>query len=125
MMMFMTSRNTLIAAALILLSLPLLICVFLWARAVHGQALVAQDRRNRHGTPYRHWRFRTAAPARSLEPAGLPGDRFASYALAPVTRLGILLYRTRIDELPALWNVMVGDIDLREFVAVFAETAAA
>lgn len=119
----MTLRHPLFAAALLILGLPLLFSVFLWAKVVHGKALIAQDRRNRHGRRYRHWRFRTASPARPDRPARDDGSRFAAWAVPPVTCFGMLLYQTRTDELPALWNVLVGDIDWHEFVAVFAETA--
>lgn len=122
-MMMMTVRNASLAAFLMLLGLPLLLCIFLSARLVHGDVLTTEARRNRQGHRYRHWRFRTAPPAQCLPIFERGPGRFAAYAFPRPTRLGILLYRTRADQLPGLWNVLVGDIDFREFLSVFAETA--
>ena len=120
----MTVRNPLIASALLLLGLPLLLGIFLWAKSVHGNVFVASDRHNRHGKRYHHWRFRTAAPARPLIPFEEGDGRFAVYAISPTTILGLMLHRTRIEQLPGLWNVLVGDIDIDEFLTVFADPSA-
>ena len=120
----MTARNPLIASALLLLGLPLLLGMILWAKSVHGDVFVGRMRENRQGRRYRHWRFRTAPPARPLAPFAEGDGRFAVYALSPTTFLGVLLHRTRIEELPGLWNVLIGDIDIREFLTIFADPAA-
>ena len=122
--MMMTARSPLIASALLLLGLPLLVGIFLWAKSVHGDVFAARYRENRHGVRYRHWRFRTAPPARALAPLNDGDGRFAIYAISPTTILGLLLHRTRIEELPGLWNVLVGDIDIAEFQTIFADPSA-
>ena len=114
-------RNPTIALSLLLVAGPLLLCIVLWARAVHGTVFCAERRVNRHGQWYRHWRFRTSPPAQLVSPPRPHADRFAVYTFASVSGLGLLLYRTRIELLPGLWNVLLGDIDLAEFLTVFTD----
>lgn len=66
-----------------------------------------QDRVGLGGEPFRMWKLRTMRPAApgSEHRAAVPGD-------ARVTPVGRLLRRTRIDELPQLWNVLKGDMSL-------------
>ena len=123
MTMLSTIRNASIAASFMVLGLPLLLGIFLSAKLVHGEVLSGEARLNCQGRRYRHWRFRTAPPAQPLPLADKAPGRYAAYTFPGASRLGILLYRTRADQLPGLWNVLVGDIDLKEFLSVFAETA--
>ena len=113
--------NPLIAASLLLLAGPLFACVTLWAKVAHGTVFTVERRRNRHGNWYRHWRFRTSPPARPLSPSVPGSGRFAVYTFPPDTLLGVCLHRTRTENLPGLWNVFRGDIDIAEFLARFAD----
>lgn len=66
-----------------------------------------QERVGLGGEPFRMWKLRTMRPERPNEAlrAAVPGD-------TRVTRLGRILRRFRIDELPQLWNVLKGDMSL-------------
>jgi len=66
-----------------------------------------QDRVGRGGVPFRMWKLRTMRPVQdgAKERETLPGD-------TRVTAIGRFLRRTRIDELPQLWNVLKGDMSL-------------
>ncbi|MBM65394.1 MAG: sugar transferase [Myxococcales bacterium] len=73
-----------------------------------GSALYVQERVGRFGRPFRLLKFRTMRQ-RPPESAGLQitvGDDDR------VTRLGRLLRRTRLDELPQLLNVLRGEMSV-------------
>jgi sugar transferase EpsL len=67
--------------------------------------LFRQRRPGRHGEPFTIYKFRTMVEPR-------PGESRLHSDGARVTRLGELLRKTSIDELPELWNVLIGDMSL-------------
>jgi lipopolysaccharide/colanic/teichoic acid biosynthesis glycosyltransferase len=98
--------DLLAAAMLLLLTLPATLLVAGLLAACHGRpVLFGQLRPGYGGRPIRVLKFRTMRFA--LTPAG---------ELAPdeerLTVLGRILRRTRLDELPQLWNVLRGDMSL-------------
>jgi exopolysaccharide biosynthesis polyprenyl glycosylphosphotransferase len=93
------------ATFLLLVTLPLwlVIAVLIRRRIFFKQARVGQ-----WGKTFTMYKFRTMREG-SEEP-GIPV--FASVRDPRVTRVGRVLRRTRLDELPQLWNVLVGDMSL-------------
>jgi lipopolysaccharide/colanic/teichoic acid biosynthesis glycosyltransferase len=73
-----------------------------------GPAVYTQTRLGKDGKPFVIYKLRTMAhQCESLSGAcwSLPGD-------PRITKLGRLLRKTHVDELPQLWNVLLGDMSL-------------
>ncbi|MFM7024815.1 MAG: sugar transferase, partial [Limnohabitans sp.] len=104
--------------------LPLAMLVALAVRLDSpGPALFSQWRTGLHGQPFRIHKFR------SMRHVPLDTPRFAGQDDPRITRLGSLLRKTRLDEIPQLWNVLRGDMSLigprpeqTAFVEQFAQT---
>jgi sugar transferase EpsL len=95
------------AAALGLLFLaPLLAAIALAIRLnMGGPAIFSQQRPGLGGRIFRLRKFRTMSDARSPDGSLLPDAE-------RITRFGAFLRRTSLDELPALWNVLNGEMSL-------------
>jgi len=70
-----------------------------------GPVLFTQLRPGRFGRPFRIYKLRTMLPLHA------PDGRVRSES-ERLTRLGIFLRKTSIDELPQLWNVLRGELSL-------------
>lgn len=72
-----------------------------------GPALYWQERVGERGTPFRMVKFRSM-----YVEAEKNGAQFAAADDPRVTRVGRLMRRYRLDELPQLWNVLRGEMSL-------------
>ena len=114
---FVVSRGTLFAKRLLdilvagvglVLALPFMLLVALAVRLDSpGPVFFRQDRVGRRGREFTLWKFRSM---RTDAEAG--GARWAVQDDPRVTRVGRFIRKTRLDELPQLWNVLTGDMSL-------------
>lgn len=118
-----------LAVVVILLALlwPLIVLIALAIKLEDGwraPVLYRQARVGKDGTVFDLYKFRSMR--QDAEADGVA--RWASDADERVTRVGALIRRLRLDELPQLWNVLRGDMrfvgprpERPEFVSEFAE----
>jgi exopolysaccharide biosynthesis polyprenyl glycosylphosphotransferase len=111
--------DVLVAAVTLAVLVPLLAVVALLVRLESpGPVIFRQERVGKNGRRFRILKFRTMAHGAQEQEAKLRQEcsadpRFIKIACDPrVTRLGRLLRKTSIDELPQLWNVLRGDMSL-------------
>jgi len=78
-----------------------------------GPVLIRQKRIAKYGKLFTLYKFRTMianAPDGSAESDG--GPRFAQADDPRITKIGRFLRKSRLDELPQIWNVLRGDMSL-------------
>ena len=117
--------NVAVAAIGLLISAPLM--VIIWAAikltspgpVIYSQTRVGIDRRKAHGghfrrvrdmggRPFTIYKFRTMETESGRQSA----ERWAAPDDPRVTPLGRMLRKYRLDELPQLWNVLLGDMNV-------------
>ena len=92
----------------VVLLAPLLALLALLVKAEDGgPVLFKQERVGYQGRRFRIWKFRTMVP--DAETRGLPLTVERDPRL---TRIGAWMRRLKLDELPQLFNVLVGDMSL-------------
>jgi exopolysaccharide biosynthesis polyprenyl glycosylphosphotransferase len=100
--------DILLAVVGLVLTAPLMGVVALALRQTGGTVLYRQIRQGQRNEPFTILKFRTMR-----DDAELDGTPVWAIADDPrVTRLGRMLRRTRIDELPQLWNVLTGTMSI-------------
>ncbi|MES2755178.1 MAG: sugar transferase [Pseudomonadota bacterium] len=95
------------AAALVVLAVPMLVVALSIRAGDGGPALHRQSRVGRRGRIFEMLKFRSM-----VTNAATIGSYMTTAGDPRITRIGRFIRRTSIDELPQLWNVLVGDMSL-------------
>jgi len=100
-------------------ALPLLaLCAVAVRLSSPGPVLFWQKRTGLGGRPFEMLKFRSMVADAERQKAalkkqkGIPGPDFKLQRDPRITRVGAVLRKTSLDELPQLWNVLKGDMSL-------------
>lgn len=103
------AMDAILATAGLLLAAPVMAACALAVRLSDGPGVIfRQERVGRHGRPFVLLKFRTLRPADVQESA----TRWNVASDGRMSRVGRVLRRTSLDELPQLWNVLRGDMSM-------------
>lgn len=89
----------------LLFGFPVLLVIFLTGLLDTGSPLFVQERVGRSKKPFKLVKFRTM----SIDTVSVATHLANS---SSITKLGAFLRRTKLDELPQLWNVLLGEMSL-------------
>ena len=83
--------------------LLIIVAIIIKIKMPGGPAIFKQTRIGRHGKPFTMYKFRTMTVNHGGSSVSVAGE-------SRITPLGAVLRKYKIDELPELWNVLVGDM---------------
>lgn len=87
---------------------PVLLVVYVLIRLESkGGGFYSQERIGKHGKPFKLWKFRSMRTGADKGSQITVGERDPR-----ITRIGYFIRKYKIDELPQLWNVLIGDMSL-------------
>jgi exopolysaccharide biosynthesis polyprenyl glycosylphosphotransferase len=97
------------ASLFILLGLPLWICLAIGVKLDSpGPVFYTQNRVGKNGKIFRIYKFRSMAHGASQQQFGI----WTSKNDPRVTKFGKFIRKTHLDEVPQMWNVIIGDMSV-------------
>jgi Undecaprenyl-phosphate glucose phosphotransferase len=103
-------------AGLLIFALPMLVIALLIRRSSPGPVIFRQERMSLNGQRFKIFKFRTMGDVdvevQTLRDAGRGTEAWTKPDDPRITRIGRLLRRTSLDELPQLLNVLLGEMSL-------------
>jgi len=103
MLKFLSDRILALVGLVTLSPVFLAVALLIRIRMPDGPVLFHQERIGKDGKPFRMVKFRTMTGNQAGDTVTCAGD-------PRVTPLGAWLRRNKLDELPELWNVLVGEM---------------
>ena len=95
------------ALGIVVLALPMLILAVMIRLDSDGPAIFKQERLGKDGKPFTMYKFRSM-----ILDAEVNGPQWAEKDDCRCTNLGAKLRKTRLDELPQLFNILKGDMSI-------------
>ena len=97
----------------LILSLPLVLLIVIAIKLdSRGPVFFVQERAGLNGHPFRLFKFRTMRPQDQGQESIASPDVWNRDDSGRITRVGQLLRKLRLDELPQFWNILRGDMDV-------------
>jgi lipopolysaccharide/colanic/teichoic acid biosynthesis glycosyltransferase len=104
---------------------PLFLCIGILIKCDDGGAVFFRQLRvGKNSSPFYLWKFRTMKPNSESGGQLTVGARDMR-----ITRIGIYLRKYKIDELPQMWNIVLGDMsvvgprpEVPKYVALYSES---
>lgn len=100
---FVFDRVAALLGLLLIWWLLIVVAILIKVKMPGGPALFRQTRIGRHGKPFTIYKFRTMTVGHGGSSVSVAGE-------SRITPLGAVLRKYKIDELPELWNVLIGDM---------------
>lgn len=101
--------DTLVVGVGLVLISPLMVFLVLGVRlSSPGPIFYSQERVGKDGKRFKMWKFRSMRPALNDEDQ----TSWESKGNPRVTKFGLFIRKTSLDELPQLWNVLIGNMSL-------------
>ena len=105
-------------ALIVLAPIMLLIALAIYIDDPHGSPIFTQIRCGRDGKPFKFYKFRSMCVdaedklAALLENNEMDGPAFKIKDDPRITKIGRMIRKTSLDELPQLWNIFKGDMSI-------------
>ena len=103
--MLIRSLDIVFAALGLIIGLPVMLLLMIVGLSDTGSPLFIQARVGRYGEPFNLVKFRTMRKSAASVATHLAN-------VSEITRFGRFLRKTKLDELPQLWNVLKGEMSL-------------
>ena len=100
---YLFDRLTSLIGLILLLPIFAVIAILIKIKMPDGPVFFIQGRIGRKGRYFKVYKFRTMANGKKKDTVSVAGDSM-------ITPLGATLRKYKLDELPELWNVFIGDM---------------
>lgn len=104
--------DVVLAASALVATAPVLVLCAIAVRTSGQPVLYRGERVGRFGEKFTMYKFRTLKLDAEQRLGSRLGEDLTRLTESELTRIGVKLRRSKLDELPQLWNVIAGDMSL-------------